>query len=132
MSLERLDFGDVREAYPDRFKKLDLAAGSIAPVDPERGQYAVRRADSETAHPVRYVVALGHTWGECECKGFKHHEGPCSHLCGVHRAELAEIISPPELPVREIVPEPPRDPQEEAAQNHVEKARADGGRRGGL
>lgn len=45
-----------------------------------RFRYAVRLTESDDAHTVKMWRENGRYHGECTCKGWKYHEGPCAHL----------------------------------------------------
>lgn len=95
MKGDRLRFEELRETHPDRYSKADLAATSIIEDDP--GRFAVQRGGSEDTHVAALVTALGETWGRCTCDGYEHHDGPCSHLCAVWRAESEGLVDVPAL-----------------------------------
>lgn len=89
--LERLSFSEIRDTEPDRFQRVDLAAGRIVSDDGPR--FVVSRNGSDSSHVVSLVDALGHYWGSCSCDGFqKWNSGPCSHLCAVFRAENEGLV----------------------------------------
>lgn len=127
MRFERLLFSELRETNPDRFEKADLAATSI--LEDEPGRFAVQRGESENTHVVALVTAYGEPWGRCSCDGYEHHDGPCSHLCAVWRAEQTDLVDIPPLDPTAIEGDV-RGRQQCLADRAAEpdqRARADGG-----
>lgn len=123
--LERLSFSEIRDAYPDRFQKVDLAASRIECLDGP--QFAVERNDSDEGHAVELVETLSHYWGTCTCDGFGWNDGPCSHLCALKRADAKGLISIPTGEPEAISVEV-RDRQQEIADHAAEPdIAADGG-----
>lgn len=127
--LDRLEFDQLRETHPERYHRAGLASTSI--VEEENGRFVVQRAESEDAHIVRLVDALGHPWGKCGCPGYKYDDGPCSHLCAVWRASLEGIVELPDARVTAVDVDVLNADQELAdfAAEPEEQARADGGGR---
>jgi len=91
-NFERLDFSQIADAYPERFQKVDLAAAKL--VSDDGAQFVVERPDGD-GHVVELVSALSHYWGQCTCDGFEYHDGPCSHLCALKRAEGVGLVDIP-------------------------------------
>lgn len=134
MKFENLLFSEVRDQHPDRYEKADLAETSIVEHDVP-GQFIVSRNPSADSHVAALVHAVGEYWGSCSCKGYEHHEGPCSHLCAIVRAEHREIVRVPKAHVMAIEPAVLEDDREVdladeddgAADADVAEAMADGG-----
>jgi len=125
-NFERLCFSQIADAYPDRYSKVNLAASKLVSDDGPR--FVVERPDGD-GHVVELVAALGHYWGQCTCDGFQYNDGPCSHLCGLKRAEGAELIEIPQGEPTAISVEV-RDGQQELADHAAEperRAATDGG-----
>ncbi|OYR59838.1 hypothetical protein DJ83_11130 [Halorubrum ezzemoulense] len=93
--IDRLNFGQLREAHPDRYQKVDLLEASVVDVDDAPERFVVRREPGADSHVVELVEALGHPWGSCSCDGYAYHDGPCSHLSAVWRAELEGMLEIP-------------------------------------
>lgn len=59
--------------------------------------WVVRLPDSDDGHEVALAQEAGHWTGRCTCPGYKHHDGPCAHLCTLRKAhfigeiEVAEV-----------------------------------------
>ncbi|WP_049919843.1 hypothetical protein [Haloarcula vallismortis] len=125
--LKRLEFSRVLDAHSDRYDKVDLAADRIKSLG--GGQFAVERTEGDQGHVVELVEAVGHAWGQCDCDGFKYNDGPCSHLCGVWRAEHRGLVEIPRAKPEAISVEV-RDGQQEIADHAAEpdvRAATDGG-----
>lgn len=124
--VDRLNFSQVRDAYPDRYEKVDLAADKI--VSDDGARFVVQR-DGGDGHVCQLVESLSHVWGTCSCDGYQYNDGPCSHLCGIWRAESAGLVEIPTGKAESISVEV-RDRQQELADHAAEPdqpARADGG-----
>lgn len=92
--MDRLDFGALQETNEERYLKVDLLEASIIDDgNPER--FVVRREPESDAHVVEIVEAHGEPWGRCSCDGYAYHDGPCSHLSAVWRAELEGLLDIP-------------------------------------
>jgi hypothetical protein len=93
--LDALDFNELRDTNPEKYQKVCLAASSIREIQP--GKWSVKRDGATDAHAVELVTddALGLLFGSCTCKGFKFHDGPCSHLSAVYRARDAQLVTLP-------------------------------------
>lgn len=127
--LDRLEFAAIRDAYPDRYEKVSLAAAQI--VDDDGPRYVVKRPESDDAHICELVTSLAHAWGTCGCEGYKFNDGPCSHLCAVWRAEQNDLVEIPSATPTAISVEI-HDDQTELAQHSAEPEQrpvADGGER---
>lgn len=83
IELERLDFGRIKSAYPDRWGK-GRPGNAFINEGPEEGAFAVRRQGGEW-HECTLIRWQGFDFGVCDCTGFKNHDGPCSHLIAVFR-----------------------------------------------
>jgi hypothetical protein len=126
--MDRLDFGTLRETNEERYEKVDLLEASIVDDDnPER--YVVRREAGSEAHVVEIVEAYGEPWGRCSCDGYKYHSGPCSHLSGVWRAELAGMLEIPTARPTGIHVDVHESQQELADAVDGQTVATDGGRR---
>lgn len=125
--LERLEFSRVLDTHPDRYDKVNLAGDRIASLDGP--QFAVDRAESDEGHVCELVEAFGHAWGSCDCDGYQYNAGPCSHLCGVWRAEHRGLVEIPTANPTAISAEV-RDGQQELADQVAEadaRTATDGG-----
>jgi hypothetical protein len=85
---ERLDFEAARDAQTTSWERADPRRALI-----ERwGRYGyLVTLPGGSAH----FCALGRRNGElrgfCKCKGFRHHSGPCAHLCTVRKAAYVDM-----------------------------------------
>jgi len=116
-NLDRLAFDQVRDAYPERFEKVSLAAAQI--VDDDGSHYVVKRPGSDDAHICELVTAMSHAWGKCGCDGYQYNDGPCSHLCAIWRAEQTGLVEIPSAKPTAISVEV-HDDQTELAQHSAE------------
>ena len=89
-------------------------------------EWTVLLPDGEDSHEVRLERDHGAYVGACDCWGFRGRdrpESPCAHLCTLRQAAFGHYRDVNGNRVRIL------DPDEERAQS-VDRARADGGRRG--
>jgi hypothetical protein len=98
--LDRLDYGDVRDSKPDHYHKADLLASTVVSDDP--GRYVVSRGESDSSHVVELATWSGEWWGACSCDGYAYNDGPCSHLCLLHRLERRDLLDVPQATVHGI------------------------------
>lgn len=112
MQCEPLRFEEVRETHPDRYRKGSL----LDDVDRTDDGFVVSREDSESGHHCLLALVGGEPFGYCSCKGYKHHDGPCSHLCLLWRGYANEMLDLPPIRLGSISLEV-LDPDEERAQN---------------
>jgi DNA-directed RNA polymerase specialized sigma24 family protein len=91
---ERLDFEAARDADTTSWQRADPQRALIERWG--RYGYLVTLPDGDA-----HFCAIGRRDGElrgfCKCKGFRHHAGPCAHLCTIRKAawanqNLAETI----------------------------------------
>lgn len=125
-NLSKLNFNQLRETHPDRYQKADLAAFSAVESDP--GRWATQRGPSEDSHVTQLVRNEGRFLGDCSCEGFDYNDGPCSHLCGLHRLYGEGLINIPAARIRTATVDVPGEDQQLAHYTDQETA-ADGGRR---
>jgi hypothetical protein len=120
--MRSLNFEAERDEETDSWTRADPLNGTLARLTWE--QWGVHLPDGDDAH----IVTLRHESrgyvGECDCSGYQFHDGPCAHLCAVRKAEFLGI----EDAAGEVVH---IADEMDAADQHVERAVADGGRRGG-
>lgn len=126
MLVERLDFNQVEQAYPDRWRKARPGNQFVNPHDDDPGRYIVRRQGSDEWHEITLVSVDDSLFGRCDCDGFEHHDGPCSHLCAVFRIVQPEAIYSPPVTAADV---DLRTPDEQRAQTAAEPdvAATDGG-----
>ena len=123
---ERLRFLDAIEASSgsaQRARETELAVASVG----DTGPFIVAFEDGNSVHEVA-LRRDGEEWhGDCwtlhedgqrhgRCKGLTMSDGPCAHLFAVAQADASDEIEVP-------------DAEEVRADHHVERIRADGGRR---
>lgn len=95
-------------------------------------RWIVTLKDSDDVYAVDLREEHGAFDGSCralsngqQCPGFKHHDGPCAHLCTIRKAAFAGTPDVNNTPVRiRSVEQKDRDRGEEA----VESIATDGGR----
>lgn len=121
--LERLNFSQVRDAYPDRWERGQPGNAFVKEHNEQPGIYKVRIIDGQW-HDCSLVVGLSHYWGTCDCKGFEHHTGPCAHLVAIRRLfgacdEFGQSnyhnVKPDKVSVELRTPEPP-EPEDTQAE----------------
>lgn len=130
MHVERLQFDNVRQAYPERWEKARPGNQWVNPHDRDPGRYICRRQGSDEWHQCTLVTLAAEYFGRCDCSGFEHHSGPCSHLCAVYRiiSDDTDVYQPRIVEADVEL----RSPAEERAQNAAEpdlRAATDGGGR---
>ncbi|WP_255195382.1 hypothetical protein [Halorarius litoreus] len=85
-------------------------------------QFGIALDDAEDAH----VVTLRHEGrgyvGECDCKGYTFHRGPCAHLATLRKAEFIGANMADGQPV--VIPD-----EIDKFDHDIEQALADGGER---
>jgi hypothetical protein len=87
--LQPLNFNWIEEAYTDRWAKGKPGKSLINPHEYIPGKYFVRRQGGEP-HRAVLVKSQENLYGNCDCDGWKHHEGPCSHLIAIYRLRTLE------------------------------------------
>lgn len=110
--LDRLDYQMVRNAYPDRYNRGELASVSIMPQ--KAGRFVVKFPDSDDGHQSVLANAPAGYFGTCSCDGYDYHDGPCSHLSILRRAVSASLVEPGYIEPETISGEL-RDPDQELA-----------------
>lgn len=99
--LERLDFEMVKDEYPDRVESADCSAATVKPGD-FMGEYLVQRGNgSGNVHKPVIGRDGGKYYGECTCKGWKHHEGACSHLIILRKLAVTNDVVVPAIDDRD-------------------------------
>lgn len=98
-----LDFDQVKEDYPDRVDGADCSSATVKPGE-HFGEYVVQRENgSGNVHKPVIARDGGHFYGRCTCKGWKHHEGPCSHLIILRKLAVTnDVVIPNADDVDEI------------------------------
>lgn len=83
---ERLDFEAARDASTTSWQRADPREALI-----ERwGRYGyLVTLPGGDAHFLGIGRRNGEIRGFCKCKGFRHHSGPCAHLCTIRKAAWA-------------------------------------------
>lgn len=113
-----LDFETARDGGGDSWKRSDPDAATIARMHYD--EWCVRLADADESHVVTLRHERSSYVGECDCDGFKFHDGPCAHLCTLRKAEFIDASDVRGERVRLA-------DDTDAADHHVERAVADGG-----
>lgn len=91
----RLDFETVKDEYPDRVEGADCSAATVKPGE-YFGEYVVQRENgSGNVHKPVMARSNGRYYGDCTCKGWKHHEGPCSHLIILRKLAVTNDVQIP-------------------------------------
>jgi hypothetical protein len=114
MELDRLNYRTVQDAYPDRWQRGDPAAASIINGD-DTAEWLVQHPDSDDRHCCYLARDEGGHAGGCSCKGYQHHDGPCSHLIALRRAADTNLITLPRIEVHRVIGDV-RAPDEERAE----------------
>jgi hypothetical protein len=93
-----LEFELVRDEYPDRWDRADVAELDVDRVRP--GLFHVELADGD-AHEIVLQRRGEQILGHCDCEGFDFHttagEGPCAHLCALGKLTVLDDIRVPEV-----------------------------------
>jgi DNA-directed RNA polymerase specialized sigma24 family protein len=97
---ERLDFEAARDASTTSWERADPKAALIERWG--RYGYLVTLPDGD-AHFCALGRRDGTLRGFCKCKGFRHHAGPCAHLCTIRKAAFIDLRAVNGEPV-EIAP----------------------------
>jgi len=135
---DALDFDLVREEYPERWARADPTAALIERLNVYG--WRVTMPDSDDIHTVTIARDGVDLIGRCRvqsdsvvgpCKGYFYHEGPCSHLCTIAKADV--VGDRDTMGQRIQIAEVPDDLEaaraRELAEHDRERARADGGPR---
>ena len=123
---ERLRFKEHLDPESGSVQRAREQEAAVAPVD-DTGQVIIEFADSDATHEVTLRRDGTEWYGDCwalhengdkhgRCKGLTYSDGPCAHLWRVRSAVARGDVEVPDV-------------QEERADHHVEKVRADGRRR---
>lgn len=100
VSLEALDFEAERDKQSGSWTRADPEIAAIEQVTPM--VWKVYLWGGSSAHLCYLGKQDGEYRGLCYyhvqgtptlCKGFKHHEGPCAHLCTLRKAEFIGRLS---------------------------------------
>lgn len=111
MKLDRLRLGKAHVEYPDRWQAGNPLENFYA--ETPDGKTIVRHEASDQGHVVTLSLMVdSEPYGDCTCKGFKHHPGPCKHLCAVYRAWTDGLVSLPDFRPEAIIAES-IDPKQE-------------------
>jgi hypothetical protein len=116
-----LDFAGARDDGSESWHRAEPARALLEQSGWNR--WLVLLPDGEEAHEVRLERDHGAYVGQCDCKGFAYHDGPCAHLCTVRKAAFGRLDDVQGRTV-EVV-----DGDEARADRAVERqmARTDGG-----
>lgn len=91
-----IDFEQVKDDYPDRVEGADCSSATVKPGE-HFGEYAVKRENgSGSVHKPVIARDGGHFYGRCTCKGWKHHDGPCSHLIILRKLAVTNDVVIPQ------------------------------------
>lgn len=122
-----LDFQAAKDADTESWDRADPEGALIEQIDGRPNVWKVTLPDSSEVYRCRYETERGAYVGHCECKGWHYNRpSPCVHLCTLRQAEFVGAPRAADAhgqPVRAV------DADEERAQDHVERALADGGPR---